>query len=745
MSKTDYSTDKYPFPPDEIDPEVKKQSAYCIAYAKAAYGDNYRTTGGYRGRDMYMLRLYAQGRQPIEKYLDLLCPKDKHGKRKTFVDISSDVISVIPKFRSIVIGKFLQMDHEIEANAVDENSGLEKRNKRYKLWAKSQIQKRLQPFQDLLQVGVPPEQAQEIIPQSIEELDMLESTGSFKLKWEIGIEKLIKDSFNISNWNDIKYRAYEDIFDFAMLATRDYTDIATGKAMCRYVDIDRLVVRYSNHKKFDNIDYAGEILSLTPNEIKTAASNELSEEVINQVIKENMDSSKYDNYTDGVNSFYEKYGNQGIRVMDITWKTIDTVKQEKRVDSRGEAHYNKVKYNHKKKRNREILIGKKQMVYRAKWIVGTDYVYDYGIEEDVLRPTKKTVKLPFNIYKISDKSMLEMIIPNEDNLNLAWLKFQNTLAKAAPPGMAVDISSLKNVTNGKNKLTPLEVLQIRRETGDLLFSATTSHNQVLNPNAGRPVYELPGGGGAMLEEQMSIIRFNIDMIRQLTGINELMDASAPAPNTLVGTAELAAQGTNNTLYILYNAYKTVKEETANNLCYRIQNIIRYQDYMPYESVIGESLVNIFKAGSPIASSTIGIKLTLKPQQAEKRSLLDKANFAFQQGILKYSDIMFLENEIENGSIKYARMYIMYKEGQYMEQEAAKNALNVQQQSQAIMEQQENALEGRLTEQDNLSKNNREETSIKGQADALEYRAKGEIKQEEEDNKSQNKIKENLLK
>ena len=750
MAKNYFSDNKYTFPSDNIDPELKKKPNYSLKWAKAAYGLHQKDQGGVkntRNNEIALLRLYSQGRQPVEKYLDTLCPKDKHGKRKSYMDLSTDPISIIPKFRSIVIGKFMQMHHEIEANAVDEKSGAERRSMRFDLWAKAQLQAKLEPFQSLVQAGVDPAEAQQILPKTIEELDMLESVGSFKLKWETGMEKLLKDSFHISDWEDIKYKCYEDIFDLATVATRDYTDKASGKAMTRYVDQEKIVKRYSRDRKYRNIDYAGEVLDLSPNQIRTQAGEYLSEEVIEQIIQENNQKTNYDfSYDNTSSGFYEKHGNTTVSVLDLTWVTIDTIKQEKITSKNGDTYFNNVGHDFKKRnKNQKILEGKMQMVYSCKWIVGTDYVYDYGVEEDILRPTPKTVKLPFNIYRVSDKSLLEMIIPNEDNLNLAWLRFQNGIAKSAPPGVAVDISALKNVTDGKNKLKPLDVLQIRRETGDLLFSATTHHNQVISPNAGRPIFDLPGGAGNYLREQMDIIRFNISMIRDITGINEMMDATAPPPNTLVGTAEIAEQGTNNTLHTLYTAYKSIYEGTASNLSYRIQNIIRHKDYKPYENVIGSSLLQIFKQGSPIAAASFGIKITLKPQEKDKQELLAQAGLAFQQGILKFSDIMFLQQEVKNGSIKYARMYIMWKEGKYMEEEQAKIQANTEQQSQAIMEQQENAKTGRMEEAEHLSTLNIEEIQARSEIDTVEYAEKNRYKKEEDDNKSKNKVVENLTK
>ncbi len=746
----DYSDNKYTFPSDKIDPKKKQEAPYALAWAKAAWRLFQKEQGGTkntRHNEIDLLRRYGQGRQPVEKYLDILCPKNKHGKRKSYMDLSTDPISVIPKFRSIVVGKFMQMHHEITANAIDEKSGAERRSMRFDLWAESQLQAQLEPFKNLVSSGVDPSEAQKIIPKTIEELDMLEANGSFKLKWETGMEKLLKDSFYISDWDSVKYKLYEDAFDLGKMATRDYTDLTTGKAMTRYVDQAQLVKRYSKDRKSKNIDYAGEVLDLSPNQIRTEAGEELPANIIEQIISENNQKSNYDYSYDNTNSdFYEKHGNQNIKVLDLAWITNDTIKQEKITANNGETYYNNVDYNfEKRKDNQEILEGQIQMVYSCRWIIGTDYVYWHGQEEDILRPTPKTVKLPFNFYKISDKSMLEMVIPNEDNLNLAWLRFQNGIAKSAPPGVAVDVSALKNVSNGVNKMKPLDVLQLRRETGDLLFSATTHHNQVISPNSGRPIFDIPGGAGNYLKEQMEIIQFNISMIRDITGINEIMDATAPPPNTLVGTAEIAEKGTNNVQYTLYNAYKSIYEGTASNLSFRIQNIIRYKDYKPYENVIGTALLNIFKQGSPISAASFGIKIALKPQEKEKQALLAQAGLAFQQGILKYSDIMYLQQEVEEGSIKQARMYITYKEGKYMEEEAAKTQANTEAQSAAIIEQQENAKNGRMEEAEFASSLTKDEIAFRSNVDTEEYGKKNAFKKEEDDNKSKNKVVENLTK
>lgn len=750
MADIDYKTGKYTFPKDNIDPELKRKPKYCKEYAEAAYSLHMKGQGGIRNlksRDVSLLKLYAEGRQPVEKYLDIVCPKDKTGKRRTFMDLSLDPISVIPKFRAIVVGKFTEEEEDIFADAVDEMSGEERRLMKMKLWAKSELDRALEPMKDLMEAGVEFDKTQPIIPSTVEELNMMEAVGSFKLFWEMGIEMLLQDAYNISDWEIIKQRLYENIFDTAMIAVKDYTDLASGKAKVRFVDIERLVVRYSKHKKYDNIDYAGEMLDLTPNQIRTYASEDLPLSVIEQIVENNENTSNYDYaYNNTVDDFYNKHGNTDIKVLDISWISNDVMKQEKRTDERGETHYNNVPFNYKKKSNgkREIMVGQKQMVYRCKWIVGTNYVFNYGVDEDIARPSKNTVRLPYTIYKLSDKSMLEQIIPHEDGINLAWLNFQNALSKAAPPGMAIDIDAISNVFDGKNQMTPKQVLQIKRETGDLLYSATTHHNQVVNPNAGRPVYDLPGGVGSYLEEQIKTIDFNINMIRNITGINEIVDASAPSPNALVQTSQMAAESTNKVLYQMKFAYRTVKETSAANLSYRIQSIIKYRDYKPYMNVVGSHILEMFKQGSPISAASFGFTLKSRPGGEEKMALMQKAHAYEQRGVIRLSDIMKVENIIEGGSIKQAQLYLSYKEKEYEKLQAQREQERIQLQSQMIKDQQANATEGRILEEKEKSNNKINEIGAKSIADVEEYERKGEIVKEQDDNKSNNKIKEDLI-
>jgi len=96
-------------------------------------------------------------------------------------------------------------------------------------------------------------------------------------------------------------------------------------------------------------------------------------------------------------------------------------------------------------------------------------------------------------------------------------------------------------------------------------------------------------------------------------------------------------------------------------------------------------------------------------------------------------------------MKYARMILAYKEDQYEKLQAKREQERIQAQSQAIQEQQQNATQGRMVESENQTNQDIKKIGAKGVADVQEYREKGDIVKDQDDNRSNNKIKEDLLK
>jgi len=159
------------FPSHDINPSEKDEQ-YHLQWAEAIYSIYKNDRGGIKYSEktnFELLRHYAKGLQDVEKYLDILCPKDpKTHERKSLMNISWDIVSVIPKIREAVVGNLLKIDHDIVASAIDEKSGGEKEDYIYSLIA----EKKVKSFAEGIQEGMYEGDHSDIIdfvPDSVEE------------------------------------------------------------------------------------------------------------------------------------------------------------------------------------------------------------------------------------------------------------------------------------------------------------------------------------------------------------------------------------------------------------------------------------------------------------------------------------------------------------------------------------------------------------------------------------------------
>ena len=390
-----------------------------------------------------------------------------------------------------------------------------------------------------------------------------------------------------------------------------------------------------------------------------------------------------------------------IDVMDAEWFSVNSKYYSKRTNERGDTHTYEEKWGknvNNKKKTTDIKNFK--VVYRCKWIVGTDRVYDYGLQYDVPRPGKKEVELSFSFYQLPGRSLVSLMVQNLDSLQLTWLKLQNALAMSANAGIAVEYTAISNMKLGGNKLEPLELLTIRRDTGDLIYKSTT-HRGVMNVPAGfRPIQELTGGMGPQLEELIKTIDLNINLIRSLTGINQISDASTPNPEQSVGGSELAVAATNNALRPIYSGYIRLKEFTARKCALRLQLLVKHDKkaYEGYIPVVGRVGVKTLSIGADAVDANYFIKIEARPTETQKQEIRKAAIDAMQpsrdgHAAIEYPDYLLINRSLDDGNLKFAEGYLSWKSTQSKKESIAKeekmmkmNGENAQKQAQAKGEQ-----------------------------------------------------------
>lgn len=709
------TTGIYNFPSHRVDPATKLMKDWNVQYCQAIntlYRNN--LTGiNYSDVDLFArYRSYGSGNQDKLQYMDWLgltkkpippvpnaatstsspVQQPSDFVRQGYMNINWEILSVAPNFKNVILGTFEDMEHDIYADGVDESSSAEREQAKWNLWANKELKELL----DYANAAGLKQQNPDYIPETIKELEMFSNMGGFKLKSEISIELAMQYTAYLSEWKEVKRKVFEDLFDIGVAVTKDYLDPMTQKIKVRYCDPAMCVIPYTHQTEFKNMPFGGEYIFYTIAEIralnKPDGTPQFTEEELVEIAQKT--TGQYNNPAVINNWHIDQFGRYEydtfrICVLDCEYKSDDYKYTTERINSKGETvvhrdDFGKVRTGDKRKTH----ITKTLMVYKCKWIVGTDYAWDYGHQFDIPRPTPSEANTSFHAYKMKAGSTVKRMIPLLDSIQLSWLKLQNAKAKAAPSGLAIEYGSLLNVSIGNNKLTPLEVLKIRNQTGDILYQATTHRTYMPSQTNYKPIQELQGGLGTQGQEFLMLITNDINMIRQIIGISNVADASSPAPDQLVGTSELSLQATSTTLRPMYSAYLTIKERAFRNVALRVQLLVKYNgEYeLSYFRALGSEVTQTLKIGAEINNAMFGIRIEARPDQQEKQAILQAAMEAMRVGrqgvpLLSYSDYLIVQDFVSKGMLKMAQAYIASKEQIVMKQQEQEKQAAIEQQGQ----------------------------------------------------------------
>ena len=638
-----YQRYAFGFPAHDIDPKQKEKKDYCMAFCKAFYSSYVRnelyTNFTIRRNEIFVLRRYGVGDQSQDIYLQLCYGNNNQGEiiRKGWMNVNWNILKIAVKYRNAFLGMFLDVDFDAQANSQDKFAKKEKEDKAYKLY----IQKKLRPL--LQQAGIQQPESEMPEPDSLKELEIYEQLGVFKNKAELAYEKFIKESFDtFSNWElETKRMILEDFWDIGEVCLKDYVDRNTQKIKVKYCDPANIIIRK---------DHEGRILDGGVIEIKSIAdvSAEMKNFGVNvseeELAKCAVAYKVYFNnpntwFTDRDDELYKpnnfgiyRYDDWKIAVLDCEYRTEDDNYYKKVKGEEGDKyykeHYGKV---YKNSKNKETIVKARINYYRAKWVVGSeDLIYDYGQQYDVPRPNKSEALSSFHYVKIPGPSPVKMCREIFDQVQLAWLKFQNAWAKARPDGYAYDETVLVNSTIG-SKLLPEEIVSMSEQTGRLFFKSVNKRNHpTMAPNAGMPIFPMPGGIGNALNEFVATWNLMISMLQEITGMTPQATASPLAPDTGKAVSEIQLAATSNVLKPVVNEYKRIKNSVSKTLLLRGQIVFRHNEEIAkdYIDVLGEETVKILQESAKTAQQ-YGINLVQRTT-GEIRAKLEQAALASLQ-------------------------------------------------------------------------------------------------------------------
>lgn len=731
-----YSTGSFPNPGDDFNPDIKKGDApWFIKKAQYIYGLYCGDSCAIRYSDLAGMResrLYSNGAQSNLKYMDRLCPrkKNKRGQelegRRGMYNISWDIYALYPKFRKKIMGLFDEIDYYPTATAVDEFSDEERKKEMYSIYVQMKEKEFLDQYNKL--AGIKPDQPSTslpIEPKSIEELKMLDKMGAFKLLVEIEMEMLINWSMNMSDRKELKKKVFRDLIDFGKAITKDYTDIYDNCAKARWVDPEYAVINYTRNNTKNAITEAGEIKFASLATLKDFGL--LDEQLLklskayNGVMtnKTNLSFRDAQAYTEAMNPMKVAY-------LDFEFESVDTTVY-KVYNSRGmevaevdnEPHL--IEKRVKKGQIKSKKNSKKRW-YRGKWIIGTDIIFDYGYQYDVPYNHDGEARSSFTIYETDERSITDSCKAILDDLQIIIYKLRNAEAVAKPSGLKIEWGALSEISLGKEKLSPLELQRMYQQSGDIFFKYARDKNGFPIQGAGSPIESIVGGIGPLLNELLLSYATKVNQIRDIMGVNELTDASSPPRDTLVGVAEIAQASTNDVLKPLLSGYQEIVRQMAGNIALRWQHIVRFggkDKIKGFTKAVGGANMQIIKLSSDVSLPTMGITFEALIDDGFRQRIENAALASMQAGKsgapgITLNDYFTVLRCMEVGNLKFATVYLAYREQQEKENQQA-----------VIQQTQKAASEGAQQVEQLKHQNEMEVIAAKSQAKINEIMVQGD--------------------
>jgi hypothetical protein len=676
------------FPDENIDPKRKTEKPFLLQYCRAAYsayGDTPFGSIGWRSRDKYeWVKTYARGSQTIDRYKKVLTPDQDPTNNTLVVDWS--VLPIIPKFRRIALGLLEKQNWDVQIDPIDPlaQTELEQQITLMKMKATMrEAQKEVMGDKVSMPNDIMPGEGE---PEDIDGIKIYEIGLRHKTAMEA--EQAVELTFSQNDYESQRRQTLQDLFDYGVSAYKDYRD---GDLVgFRRVDPRRLILSYCTYPDFRDLRYAGEILEVPVAQVIQMSNGELSSEDIEMIYKY-ASTNQWRPSTPVGNAYYGSYSdfwNRGkVQVLDLEIISADELVREERIDRRGNTIFGRASYddyNNKKDKYKRKQV---QGIYRCKWIVGTDIIFDYGKQYDIKRDpiNMARAKSSYHInacdfFDMKTFSRMEAIIPYADAIQLAYYRLQHELNTSVPKGFNINLAALEEVSlsGGGQAMRPSDIIDLYLQRGVLVSRSTTFDGRP-NPPA---ITELQGGTGGAIAEYWNLINQNLDMIRQTLGLNELTDGSTPNPKLLTTVAQLAASGTNNALSDIIYSDKQITQSLSEAIIIRVQDIVRTTDGTALADSLGKGTVELLKVSPDITRYTFGISIVDKPTAEEKAKLDELIKVALQQGQLDISDVIRLNN-IPN--IKQAELFLAYKVRKNMERKQ-QEALQMQQQNGQIQQQ-----------------------------------------------------------
>ncbi len=644
--------------------------------------------------EFHRLRLYARGEQPIGKYKNEIAVDGD----LSYLNLDWTPVPIIPKFVDIVVNGMADRLFDVKAVAQDAMSAEKKHQFQEIVEADMVAKPMLEATEEMFGIDMFNTPKQDL-PESDQEL-ALYMQMNYKPAIEIAEEEAID---TILEENHYKQRVQKQVnYDLMVLGTSfvKHQFLPNSGISVEYVDPASLVYSYTESPTFDDCFYFGEVKQIPITElvkIKPDITPAEMEEIAQM-------SSLWYNYYGIIRPYQDSlFQKDVVTLLYYNYKTTrKMVYKKKYMDNGGEKVIRKDEsFNPSADEERfEKLEKRIDVWYEGIMIMGTQKVLKWELSKNMVRPKSASqYALPNYIgaaprmYKGVVESLVRRMITFADLIQVVHLKLQQVISRVVPDGVFIDADGLNEVDLGTGAAyNPEDALKLYFQTGSVIGRSYTQDGEFNNARV--PIQELgTNSGQAKMASLISSYNHYLNMIRDVTGLNEARDASTPNPDSLVGLQKLAALNSNVATRHILEANLQITQKLAEALSCRVADVLEYADFKDeFAMQIGKYNVSILNDVKDLYLHDFGIFLEVAPDEEQKAQLEANIQTALQRDQIDLEDAIDIR-EIKN--LKMANELLKLKRKKKQERDVARENEKMQMQNQVNIQSQQAAAQSKL--------------------------------------------------
>ena len=706
------------FPSQTVSDAEKLSYEYGLKVGKAIeteWFNNDRSLNKYRSNqnNFHNLRLYARGEQSIQKYKDELSINGD----LSYLNLDWKPVPIISKFVDIVVNGIAERTYDIKAYSQDA-FGVTKRTEYMESILNDMEYREFDNFvSNNLGVNTRESEVEEL-PETTEELQ-LHMQLNYKQTVEIAEEQALNVLFEGNKYELTKKRFYYDLTVLGIGAVKTSFNTSEG-VVIDYVDPANLVYSRTESPYFEDIYYVGEVKSIPVNELAKQfphlTESDLEDIMNNKSYHRNSNRSRYNSDKDDSNKIqvlyfnYKTYMNEVYKVKKTATGADKAIEKDDTFNPPNDLEGDFVKLQ----RNIETL-------FDGAFILGTNKLLKWEMSPNMMRPKSDFTKVKMNyaivaprMYDGKIESLVRRITGFADMIQLTHLKLQQVMSRMVPDGVYLDADGLAEIDlgNGTN-YNPQEALNMFFQTGSVIGRSFTSEGD-LNPGK-VPIQEITSGsGGNKLQALISTYNYYLQMIRDVTGLNEARDGTMPDKNALVGIQKLAAANSNTATRHILQSGLFLTSEIAECLSLRVSDILEYSPTKDaFIQAIGSHNVATLNEIKELYLYDFGIFIELSPDEEEKARLENNIQMALQQKNIELEDVIDLR-EIKN--IKLANQLLKIRRAKKFQRDRQMQMENIAAQTESNTKAAQAAAQTEMSKNQVVTQNQMQIEQQKSQLD-----------------------------